>query len=220
MYYNSTSKGVYVATNTFSATYNSLPYGKIEIDPQNGNIGLIMGNSYSMWTLGGLSDSGSDTQFLPVGTYLYSGIPSGELILTKGNRNDVDNITIVSNTTGLPAYTPNSYVNLLYSIDNCSNGIKISFAQKTYMLNGNSDGTHEFDIILNTSISNIKIPKGVNTATTLTFLDGNNQSTFITATVSGNSLSFTTSSLNYPNIPGTYNQSMQVFYVIASIIAY
>jgi tartrate dehydratase beta subunit/fumarate hydratase class I family protein len=61
LYYNSsskqvaiswyTSKGKYISTNTFSGTYDSLPYGKIEIDPQNGNVGLIRGNNYSMWIL-------------------------------------------------------------------------------------------------------------------------------------------------------------------------
>ena len=49
-FYDSTGK--FIANPIVSATYSSLPNGHLTIDPQNNNIGLVVGDNYQLWSLG------------------------------------------------------------------------------------------------------------------------------------------------------------------------
>ena len=49
-FYDSTGK--FIANPIISATYSSLPNGHLTIDPQNNNIGLVVGDNYQLWSLG------------------------------------------------------------------------------------------------------------------------------------------------------------------------
>lgn len=57
-FYDSTGK--FIANNIFSDTYSSLPKGHLTIDPQNNNIGIVVGDSFQLWSFGNANFSSKD----------------------------------------------------------------------------------------------------------------------------------------------------------------
>ncbi len=49
-YYDSTGK--FIMSYILGATYSSLPKGHLTIDPQNNNIGIVVGDTYQLWSYG------------------------------------------------------------------------------------------------------------------------------------------------------------------------
>lgn len=44
--------GEFIANTIFSATYSSLPEGHLTVDPQNNNIGIVVGDTYQLLSFG------------------------------------------------------------------------------------------------------------------------------------------------------------------------
>lgn len=52
--------GKFIVNTIFSATYSSLPEGHLTVDPQNNNIGIVVGDSYQLWSFGNANSSNRD----------------------------------------------------------------------------------------------------------------------------------------------------------------
>lgn len=88
-FYDSTGK--FIANNIFSDTYSSLPKGHLTIDPQNNNIGIVVGDRYQLWSFGNANFSSKDA---PIPTTI---MPS-----------------TTTTTQYVPPYTPPTYSYTVY----------------------------------------------------------------------------------------------------------